>query len=101
MTTEIPLVGKKLVPELSGSGTPAGTARTARNSRKAIPETGKVPAIRPPLTATCQYNEAIHRAVITLRRSDTGEEVTQFPPEKVVNYITALLQELRNVDAKA
>jgi uncharacterized FlaG/YvyC family protein len=36
-----------------------------------------------------------------LRRIDTGEVVTQIPPQKVVNYITALLREIRNLDAKA
>jgi hypothetical protein len=60
-----------------------------------------IPVGRPPLVASYQYNKAISQVVVTLQRPDTGEVVAQIPPEQVVNFVTAMVEALRNMDAKA
>jgi hypothetical protein len=66
----------------------AGLTRQANKSQQA--RAAPVWSARPPLTANYQYLQAIRQVVVTLQRPDTGEVVTQIPPEQIVNLILAL-----------
>jgi len=103
MATEIPLASIKV-----GTGRPAAQATSAaakagrrETTHHKATKAEAAPAARPPLAASYQYNEAIRQVVVTLQRPDTGEVVAQLPPEQVVKFVTAMLQALRNMDAKA
>jgi hypothetical protein len=52
-----------------------------------------IPAIgaRPPLTASFAYDKNLKQVIVTLQRPDTGAVVAQFPPDKVLNLIAALM----------
>jgi hypothetical protein len=71
-----------------------GTAQDApKPARQALRRTESIPALgaRPPLTASFSYDRALRQVIVTLQRPDTGAVVAQFPPDKVLQLIAALM----------
>ena len=71
-----------------------GTAHHApKPAQRAPRQTESAPALgaRPALTASYSYNQALKQVIVTLQRPDTGAVVAQFPPEKVLQLIAALM----------